>query len=85
MLTSDARKARAVPWNPAWMPRGMPRSSFARSIARTASPSETPGARLKETVTTGNCPWWLIASGARDASMRVKAERGTTAPDAPRT
>ena len=22
-----------------------------------ASPSETPGARLNESVTTGNCPW----------------------------
>ena len=26
-------------------------------IAFTASPSETPGARLNDSVTTGNCPW----------------------------
>ena len=27
------------------------------SIASTASPSATPGARLKDRVTAGNCPW----------------------------
>ena len=45
----------------------------------TASPSETPGARLKESVTTGNWPWWLTASGAVPVSMRVKALSGTCA------
>src|SRR5437763_250348 len=32
-------------------------------MARVAPPSETPGARLKETVTAGNCPWWGMDSG----------------------
>ena len=30
---------------------------LASSMALTASPRETPGAILNETVTTGNCPW----------------------------
>ena len=55
----------AVPWNPVWMLEiGMPISSRTAFTAFTASPSEAPGARLNDTVTTGNCPWWLIASGA---------------------
>ena len=40
----DARREADLAARPAW-------------IAFTASPSETPGARLNESVTTGNCPW----------------------------
>ncbi len=46
----------------------------------TASPSDAPGARLNEIVTTGNCPWWLTASGAVVVSIWVKALSGTEPP-----
>ena len=46
----------------------------------TASPSDTPGARLNESVTTGNCPWWFTASGAGVVSMRVNWLIGTIVP-----
>src|SRR5580704_18061636 len=49
-------------------------------IARVASPSEAPGARLNESVTTGNCPWWLTASGAFVVFIRTKVEIGTGGP-----
>ena len=46
------------------------------SIAFTASPSEASGARLNETSTTGNCPWWLTASGAVSClDVRERAQR----------
>ena len=32
-------------------------------ISSTASPSATPGARLNDSVTAGNWPWWLTDSG----------------------
>ena len=50
------------------------------SIAFVASPSEALGARLKEIVTTGNCPWWLTDNGAVRDSQCVKALSGTAAP-----
>src|ERR1700719_4360913 len=50
------------------------------SIAFVASPSEALGARLKEIVTTGNCPWWLTDNGAVRDSKWVKALSGTAAP-----
>ena len=54
-------------------------------MAFTASPREAPGARLKETVAVGNCPWWFTARGEVTVSMRVKALRGTDPPEAERT
>src|SRR2546421_12192278 len=57
---------------------GRPISRVTRSMDVTASPSETPGARLKETVAAGNWPWWLTRRGALTCSMRVKALRGMT-------
>ena len=51
-------------------------------MAATASPSERPGARLKDSVTEGNWSWWLIVSGATELSLRVKAESGTIWPEA---
>src|SRR5579863_8309425 len=59
---------------------GIPRSLFALSIAVVASPSEAFGAKLNEIVTTGNCPWWLIARGAVVDSKCVNALSGTAAP-----
>ena len=47
------------------------------SIEEMASPSEEFGDRLKETVTEGNCPWWLIESGALTRWIWVNALNGT--------
>ena len=45
-------------------------------IASTASPSELPGCRLKESVTAGNCPSCMIASGAvTGLQLREGAQR----------
>ena len=84
-FTSEARKAWAVPWKLAWMLAGMRISRSTSSIARTAPPSETPGARLNDSVVAGNCPWWLIASGTATVSARVNAVSGTSSPLAERT
>ena len=51
----------------------------------TASPSDSPGARLNEIVTAGNCPWWLIASGAVVVATWTIALSGTGDPLAART
>ena len=53
-------------------------------MTSTAAPSDTPGARLKETVTAGNWPWWLTRSGVARSSMVVKVESGTCPPPAAR-
>jgi len=37
-------------------------------MASTASPRAIPGRRLKEIVTDGNWPWWLIWSDAVDGA-----------------
>ena len=74
-LLSDASKDAAVPWNAACTLIGMPMSFCAFSMASVAAPSEAFGARLKEIVTTGNCPWWLTASGALVDSKWVNALR----------
>lgn len=50
------------------------------SIALVASPSDAPGARLKEIVTTGNWPWWFTDSGAVRDSKCVNALSGTADP-----
>ena len=38
------------------------------------------GARLKERVTTGNCPWWFTVMGAFICSTCENVERGTWPP-----
>ena len=55
-LASEVRNASAVPWNAPWTLGGRPISSFTLLIRPTACPNEAFGARLKENVTTGNCP-----------------------------
>ena len=50
------------------------------AIALVALPSDSPGARLNEIVTTGNCPWWLMASRAGIVSKWLKVESGTCCP-----
>ena len=46
-------------------------------MAVIAPPSAALGARLNDTVTAGNCPWWLIESGSSVLSICVNALRGT--------
>src|SRR5262245_56020862 len=77
---SDFWKAAAVPWKLGRMLTGMPISCSARAIALVAFPRDSPGARLKEIVTTGNCPWWLIASEVLDVEKWLNAARGTWVP-----
>ena len=59
---------------------GMPISSFTLFTAFTASPSEASGARLKESVTTGNWPWWFTVIGTEVISTWLNALSGTWPP-----
>src|ERR1039457_6548062 len=58
----------------------MPISFFTLFTALTASPSDASGARLNESVITGNWPWWFTVIGALDVSTCVKALSGTCPP-----
>ena len=84
-LESDAPNACAVPWKLAWTPDGRPICRVAASTTLTASPSAASGARLKESVVAGNCPWWVTASGVGVAETLAMLGSGTSAPFAPRT
>jgi hypothetical protein len=53
--------------------------------ASTASPSETPGSRLKEIVTEGNWPWWLTVRAWVLRLMRATVSSGTSLPLLART
>src|SRR4051812_49990720 len=81
-LARDAWKARAVPWNSAWMDAGRPTSALVLLMASTASPSDTRGARLNDTVTAGNWPWRLMARGVVVISGVANALSGTGPPAA---
>src|SRR5260370_14343109 len=59
---------------------GKPISSLTLFTAFTASPREALGARLKESVMTGNWPWRFTVMGTARGSTRVKALRGTWPP-----
>ena len=45
----------------------------------TASPRAAPGARLKLSVTEGNCSWWAIESGAVVRTISAIALKGICA------
>src|SRR5260370_33673958 len=62
------------------MLKGIPMSRCACSIAFVASPKEPFGARLKEIVTAGNCPWWVTARGAVRGLKWLNVLSGTAAP-----
>src|SRR5260370_10059410 len=62
------------------MLKGIPMSRCACSIAFVASPKEPFGARLKEIVTAGNCPWCVTARGALRVSKWLNVLSGTAAP-----
>ncbi len=55
----------------------MPMSVSAAEMAATASPSEAPGARLKLSVTAGNCSSCMTASGAVVRSTVATVLSGT--------
>src|SRR5580658_5885242 len=55
-------------------------SSFTLFTALTASPRDASGGRLKESVITGNWPWWFTVIGALDITRCVKALSGTWPP-----
>src|SRR5258708_6391314 len=59
---------------------GKPISSLTLFTAFTASPREALGARLKESVMTGNWPWGFTVMGRGRGSTRVRALRGTWPP-----
>src|SRR5260370_9934419 len=62
------------------MLKGIPMSRCACLIAFVASPKEPFGARLKEIVTAGNCPWCVTARGALRVSKWLNVLSGTAAP-----
>src|SRR5215469_2109955 len=59
---------------------GMPTSSFALFTALTASPNDALGARLNESVITGNWPWWFTVMGTAWVSRWVNAFKGIWPP-----
>ena len=70
-----------MPWNVVEMARGSCNCASASWTAAVAVPSATPLARLKLMVIAGNCPWWLIDSGATGFVVHlVKALKGTIWP-----
>ena len=77
-------KAWAVPWKLVVMVAGR-RPLAAASTAFTASPSDTPGFRLNDSVTAGSCPMWLTDSGPTVCVRLATALSGTRAPDVART
>ncbi len=79
-LLSESWNALAVPWKLARIAAGKWIFSLACSIRVTASPSALPSGRLNESVTAGNCPWWLTLSGAVETSYLATAPSGTRAP-----
>ena len=76
LIGQGVLKRRAEPWNSACMPAGNVNWSLRRLMTSTASPREAPGARLKESVTTGNWPWWLTVIGTAVNSRWLNALKG---------
>ena len=48
-------------------------------MCSTAAPSDAPGARLKDSVTTGNWLWWLMAIGDGISVARTNERSGAGA------
>ena len=64
VLLSELWNAWALPWKLAAIEGGMCRSAAVLLDRRHRRADGALGARLKLSVTDGNWPWWLIASGA---------------------
>jgi hypothetical protein len=82
---SDSRNTAAAPWNSPRIAGGGSSRADAASIAAIASPSDTPGAVLNDSVTDGNWPWWSIASAVLRVSSVANADSGIAAPVPDRT
>ena len=54
---------------------GMPSLALTLFTASTAVAQRCPGARLKESVTTGNWPWWLTVMGAVSLHPSERGQR----------
>ncbi len=65
MPLAEASNSWAVPWKLVVTVAGSRSSSTACLILSTASPRATPGLRLKDRVTEGSWPVWLMVSGPR--------------------
>ena len=65
---------------------GSPTCVVASSMTRMACSSEAPGARLNESVTAGNWPWRVMASGAVVSRVSIIVLSGAGGADVvPRT
>ena len=83
--SSESWKTCAIPWNEPSTVAGTLSSARSWWICATASLSAAPGARLKDSVTAGNWPWWLMVSGATVSVKRATVLSGTCTPAAPGT
>src|SRR5258705_7209910 len=78
-------------WNASWKALALPvneletlsgsTSRATPSIAATASPTDTPGARLKDSMTAGNWPRWATEIGPTPLLTSATVLSGTIAPD----
>jgi len=85
VLERELRNARAAPWKRISTASGNSSAAAAISIALTASPSEAPSPRLKEIVTAGNWPTWLMSNAVGRSVTRATLESGTGRPERVRT
>ena len=84
MPLSESWKAWAVPWDLALTESGNS-GRLTRSTAATPSLRATPGRRLYEMVTAGNCPSWFTAMGPTPGLILATVDRGTSSPLEERT
>src|SRR5271154_1534453 len=76
-LEREFSKAAAVPWKPDWTLGGKSRFFTSLLMVSMAPPSAALPARVKEMVTEGNWPWWLMDSASVPRVMWVNAPKGT--------
>ena len=81
----EAWNACVVPWKPPLRVTGSPSERSSAVIRLTASPSETPGFRLKEIVKAGRTPRWFTVRGPVPRVIRATVLSGTSRPPAERT
>src|SRR5476649_2281859 len=76
-LATDDWNTWAVPANWPVTLAGMRSCFTASSTSAVAWPIEVPGARLNDTVTAGNVPWWLMEIAVRERLLSASADSGT--------
>src|SRR5258705_5531844 len=79
---SDDWNTCALPWNDAVIVAGMVCAAVLFTIV-TASPSDTPGLRLNDTVTAGSCPAWFTDSGPTPLPIDATEASCTSGPGTP--